>query len=173
METSDSRIKICSYCGEEISIYSTRCEYCGSILDEKTKAYSVNKADKPVVTSAYITEPVDIQKPLMTSEENKAAEHDYSARLKSNRVPQLQVQSNKSLKPLKNGRKVFITTICTLIPGFGQLAGVIIGILLLNAEDDSDRNSFGRALLISSIFVFLISSMVYFLTVLVLLPIIN
>lgn len=62
-----------------------------------------------------------------------------------------------SVKPsLTNARKVFITTGCNFIPGIGQLVGVIIAIVFMNNEDDTDKRSFGVALLVSSIVVFVL-----------------
>ena len=54
--------------------------------------------------------------------------------------------------------KVFITTICNLVPGIGQLVGVIIAIVFMNTEGDTDKRSFGLALLVSSIVVFVLWS---------------
>lgn len=70
-------------------------------------------------------------------------------------------------KPLSNGMKVFLTTLCAVIPCLGQLAGVIAAILFLNS-DDADRRSFGAALLVSSLIVFVISICVSFVLVLIL-----
>ena len=64
---------------------------------------------------------------------------------------------------LSNGMKVFITAICSIIPGIGQLAGIIISIVFLNAEEDEDRKSFGAALLIASLIVFFVTCVFYFL----------
>lgn len=64
-----------------------------------------------------------------------------------------------SVKPsLTNAMKVFITTICNFIPGIGQLVGVIIAIVFMNTEGDTDKRSFGVALLVSSIVVFVLWS---------------
>ncbi|NLL05387.1 MAG: hypothetical protein GX270_06270 [Clostridiaceae bacterium] len=59
---------------------------------------------------------------------------------------------------LTNAMKVFITTICNFVPGIGQLIGVIIAIVFMNNEDDTDKRSFGVALLVSSIVVFVLWS---------------
>lgn len=64
-----------------------------------------------------------------------------------------------SAKPsLTNAMKVFITTICNFIPGIGQLVGAIIAIVFMNTEGDTDKRSFGVALLVSSIVVFVLWS---------------
>jgi len=62
-----------------------------------------------------------------------------------------------SRKPLSNGIKVLITVLCTLVPGIGQLAGVIAAIIFMNSDGDSDRKSFGLALLVASLALFVLS----------------
>ena len=64
-------------------------------------------------------------------------------------------------RPLSNARKVALTVLSSLIPGFGQLAGVIIAIVFMNDEDDEDRKSFGTALMVSSIAVFIVVCVIY------------
>ncbi|MEN6315386.1 MAG: hypothetical protein ABFD25_14215 [Clostridiaceae bacterium] len=63
--------------------------------------------------------------------------------------------SNKyAYTPLSNGLKVFLTALFILIPGIGQLAGIITAIVFMNSEGDSDRKSFGVALLVLSLIMF-------------------
>jgi hypothetical protein len=59
--------------------------------------------------------------------------------------------------PLSNGMKVFLTVLFTLLPGIGQLAGIIAAIVFMNSDGDSDRKSFGVALLVASLVMFVIS----------------
>lgn len=61
---------------------------------------------------------------------------------------------NEIRSPLSNGMKVFLTVLFTLIPGIGQLAGIITAIVFMNTEGDSDRKSFGVALLVASLIMF-------------------
>lgn len=70
-------------------------------------------------------------------------------------------------KPLSNGMKVFLTTLCVFVPCLGQLIGVIASILFINS-DDADRRSFGSALLVSSLIVFVVSVIFSFMLVLIL-----
>ncbi len=56
--------------------------------------------------------------------------------------------------PLSNGFKVFITMVAT-IPLIGQLVGIIMAIIYMNSEGDTDRKSFGKALLIGTLVIFL------------------
>lgn len=69
---------------------------------------------------------------------------------------------------LSNGLKVFITVISSVIPGLGQLIGVIISITFINS-DDHDMRSFGTALLVSSMVLFVISCILFFIITLALL----
>jgi len=57
---------------------------------------------------------------------------------------------------LGNGIKVLLTIISVIIPGFGQLAGIITAVTLINHECDRDRKSFGVALLAASLFFFVL-----------------
>jgi hypothetical protein len=59
--------------------------------------------------------------------------------------------------PLSNGMKVFLTVVFTLFPGIGQLAGIITAIVFMSSEGDSDRRSFGAALLIACVAMFVLS----------------
>ena len=69
--------------------------------------------------------------------------------------------------PLSNGLKVFLTVISTVIPGFGQLIGIITAIVFMNSEDSSDRRSFGISLLIASSIMFVFSFLFIFVIILV------
>lgn len=64
---------------------------------------------------------------------------------------------NHGSNPLSNGLKVLLTVVCTIIPGIGQLAGIIIAIALMDSEADSDRKSFGAALLAASLVMFVLA----------------
>lgn len=70
-----------------------------------------------------------------------------------------------SMKPLSNGMKVFLTVLFTILPGIGQLAGIITAIVFMNNEGDSDRKSFGVALLVSSLVMFVLACIGCFLLV--------
>ncbi|HHV95438.1 MAG TPA: hypothetical protein GXX37_03015 [Clostridiaceae bacterium] len=71
---------------------------------------------------------------------------------------------NKSV--LTNGMKVFITVISSVVPGLGQIAGIILAIIFMNSEDDVDKRSFGVALLVASLILFVISCFSCFLLIL-------
>lgn len=57
---------------------------------------------------------------------------------------------------VSNAMKVFLTSLCNFVPGLGQLVGAIIAIVFVNSEGDEDKRSFGVALLVNSIIVFVI-----------------
>ncbi len=66
-------------------------------------------------------------------------------------------QSVNGRPSISNAMKVFITSVCTLVPGLGQLIGVIIAIVFMNSEGDADKRSFGVALLVNSLIVFVLA----------------
>ena len=63
---------------------------------------------------------------------------------------------NNGKAPLGNGMKVFLTLVFALLPGIGQLAGIITAIAFMSSNDDSDRRSFGSALLVANIIMFVL-----------------
>ena len=69
-------------------------------------------------------------------------------------------------KPLSNGMKVFLTVLFTVIPGLGQLAGIITAIIFMNDDADRDKKSFGVALLVASLIMFVLSCIGCFILVL-------
>lgn len=68
-------------------------------------------------------------------------------------TPDIRAHENPSLS---NAMKVFLTSLSNFIPGLGQLIGVIMAIVFMNSEGDTDKRSFGLALLVNSIIVFVI-----------------
>ncbi len=58
--------------------------------------------------------------------------------------------SNYQQRPISNGFKVFITMFST-IPFIGPLVGIITAIVFMNSEGNTDKKSFGKALLIGSL----------------------
>lgn len=57
---------------------------------------------------------------------------------------------------LGNGLKVFLTILFTVIPGIGQIAGIITAIVFMSSTDQ-DRKSFGVAILVASLIMFVLS----------------
>jgi len=64
------------------------------------------------------------------------------------------IEPKKPSYGLSNALKVFLTVLFTVIPGFGQLAGIITAIVFMGSEDDEDKRSFGVALLVACIVIF-------------------
>jgi len=57
---------------------------------------------------------------------------------------------------LSNGLKVFLTILFTIIPGIGQIAGIITAIVFMGSPDQ-DKKSFGVAILVASLIMFVLS----------------
>lgn len=61
-----------------------------------------------------------------------------------------------SANVLSNWTKVVLTSLSALIPGIGQIVGIIIGLVLVSNDTDNDKRTFGMALLTISIITFII-----------------
>ncbi|HEX2946401.1 MAG TPA: hypothetical protein VHT96_10645 [Clostridia bacterium] len=81
---------------------------------------------------------------------------DYQRPYYQNQNRQQPVQRYEKT-PLSNGLKVFLTVLFTVLPGIGQLAGIITAIVFMSSEGDSDRRSFGVALLVASLIMFVLA----------------
>jgi len=88
-------------------------------------------------------------------QDSKPYNPDVSGRYVNNK------NDNDMRKPLSNGTKVFMVTLSNLLPGIGQLFGVISAIVFINAGEDKDRKSFGAALLISSVIAFVVTILAF------------
>lgn len=135
LDTFTDANRKCGYCGEEIEPGIRRCPHCCSLLENRKTVFNraVYIEDVPAGNGFYA------RNAEMAPYASRAAEQVYAG------------------KRLGNGKKVFITALCSVIPGFGQLAGVIISILLMNNMYDEDRRSFGGSLLAASIILFILS----------------
>jgi hypothetical protein len=168
--------KSCSFCREEISIGLRRCPYCGSLLEVEKQDNSVsypnlqNFNSDMNVTQMCVEQNDDGTIVIKECEEksaDKENENDEFQAVKNitqNPVPSKASDVNNINGSLSNGLKVFLTIICTIIPGFGQLIGIIISVIFINSEN-SDRNSFGVALMVASLLFFLISCIAVFILV--------
>ncbi len=139
----------CNYCGEAVTAGSKRCPYCGSLLDHaaKEEAFSCNSEWEKQQESSEEKDFILVGKP-----------YDLSSQKAVNNMHEAQREN----KPLGNGKKVFITIISTIIPGIGQLIGVITSIILMNNQYDEDKRSFGTALLTASLIFFVITCFFWF-----------
>lgn len=151
--------KTCSYCGEDISPESRRCPYCGSLVDAgTTNSVVINKPDAAVEENQVTTD-ITTQETADSITQETADDKKTAVPYEPYRVPDKITAASR----LSNALKVFITVVCTVVPGLGQLAGIIIAIIFINSDDDEDRKSFGTALLISSLIVFVITCIFYIL----------
>lgn len=178
----DNQQKICGFCGESIPAGAGRCPYCGSILEvEINNDYNISRdnssADNTNASNngneqINYDQGTDIQDQNTSgSDAENGGQQAYneaggrqpqqpvyksSVQNSNNQyVPYSQSNSNyEKRKQLSNGIKVLLTAIAVAIPGLGQLAGIIAAIIFMNAEGDSDRKSFGVALLVASLIIF-------------------
>lgn len=88
------------------------------------------------------------------SERKSGAQRSGGANYNNRYIPDGSFSNNYGHTPLSNGLKVFLTALFILIPGIGQLAGIITAIVFMNSEGDSDKKSFGVALLVLSLILF-------------------
>jgi ribosomal protein L40E len=147
VSTSDKNVNSCEYCGEALPQDATRCKYCASLVNNIPK-YQVQDRRTQYFSSAPLKKDVYISQTDSTDGTEAESENNI-------------VQENG----LSNGAKVFLTVIFSVIPGIGQLAGIITAMILMSS-DHSDRKSFGKALLVAGIIMFLVSFVVYFMGVL-------
>jgi hypothetical protein len=71
---------------------------------------------------------------------------------------------------MNNWVKVILTALSVLIPGLGQIVGIIAGLIFVGNDLDYDKRTFGAALLTVSIITFLILSIFWFIMALALGP---
>ncbi|QNU68296.1 hypothetical protein EHE19_007780 [Ruminiclostridium herbifermentans] len=64
---------------------------------------------------------------------------------------------------LSNWTKVMLTALVVLIPGIGQIVGIIFGLVFIANDRDADRRSYGGALITVSVISFIISAIFWFL----------
>lgn len=63
---------------------------------------------------------------------------------------------------ISNWTKVILSALSVLIPGIGQIVGIIIGLVFVSDDINSDKRSFGAALLTVSVVAFIISVCFWF-----------
>ncbi|MBZ4644852.1 MAG: hypothetical protein PWR27_276 [Petroclostridium sp.] len=66
------------------------------------------------------------------------------------------IPSQSQKNSLSNGLKVLFAMIST-IPLVGQLFGIILAIIYMNAEGDADKKSYGKALLTGTLIITLVT----------------
>ena len=168
MDNRNENVKKCAFCGMDVPADAVRCSYCGSLLEVKV--------DQNVFMNPQAGEPSALERETPATENDEEAagykanhqtQPDDKAVFEAKPVSNTGSGYRQDYKmpsygrsgrvPLSNGLKVFLTILFTVIPGIGQLAGIITAIVFMNADDDADRKSFGVALLVASIVLFVLS----------------
>lgn len=179
MDTLDNANKKCDFCGEEISRELRRCPYCGSLLEIHGENYTKDltengsTADAETFDEETTSKSVDFVLVKDSSEESAgiAVTENLEESSEIQRVNKAAIKGHIKKNTLSNGLKVFLTIISTIIPGLGQLVGIIISILFMNDEHDEDKRSFGIALLVASLVFFAIFCVIFFIILITLFPI--
>lgn len=127
--------KKCEYCGELIHINTRRCPFCASIVSE---------IPKEIITEQESQD-------LTGQQANNGDMKEHSPITESGWTSSVKTSDKKQLS---NAIKVFITVIACVIPGFGQLLGIIFAVVFMSDELDSDRRSFGKALMVACLVIF-------------------
>lgn len=153
--------KKCEHCGEEIHIRSKKCPFCNQTVEE---VIPEEPKEENVVEENPTTETPEMEKTENNNEDinyeknNMAMPPHINLEVGAGGEPKdyvYKAEVRHSLEyttPLSNTAKVFISALCTL-PIVGQLVGGFLGVFFSTYED-SDRRSFGRALIFLSIFMF-------------------
>ena len=160
--------KKCEHCGEQIHIRSKKCPFCNEIvaeIPEQVEEEIVESKNNIEETEANQVETSETEAKEKTSEEF-LDEFKKNSELKENvnfavgnsepkdYVYKAEVRhSIEYVEPMSNWFKVFISALCTF-PIFGQLIGSFLGVYYVTNEDN-DRKSFGKALIVLSIVMFL------------------
>ena len=129
----------CRYCGEALDRIGSRSPHCGSLQQRNRPVAQRNK-------KVAIRENIEGDGFILIGD---------SSGIKENR-------KGKD-SPIRNGKKVFLSIICAILPRVGQIAGIIAGLIFMYSVHDDSR-SFGKALITASIVMFIISCMfIYYL----------
>ncbi|MDP4093609.1 MAG: hypothetical protein Q8920_09640 [Bacillota bacterium] len=190
--------KRCNYCGETIAIDERRCPFCGSLLKKPDQPqpnfypnqqfqppYQYGFQEMPPVNYMpgyppqqgpyqYYQNPQPIQgmnNGIYTAPPQGTSSFPPDNNMEFDKKGQAGLAEDGSKDNLSTRLKVFITAACAAVPGLGQLAGLIISILLLSPDDASeDRKAFGAALMTVSLVVFAFQCLLYFIIILAISP---
>lgn len=129
--------KKCEHCGEIIHINSKKCAFCEGILSENPTC---------IIEDSSIVVPEGNQ--------------SYREMIRGSRISHIEVQKEETTEEtttvpekISNGTKVFLTAFVCIVPGLGQIIGFLVSAFLLSNAIDDDSKSFGRALLVTTMFV--------------------
>jgi len=161
--------KKCEHCGEEIHIRSKKCPFCNQLVaeveekneeeiekEESIQEINENKEQGEVEENkAEGTNRIEPDKVAMNGETPHLVDFIATDKEPKDYVYKAEVRhSLEYTNPISNMVKVFISALCTL-PMIGQLIGTFLGVFFSTYED-TDRRSFGRALIFLSVFMFVL-----------------
>ena len=178
---TNSMTKKCNFCREDIPVDLTRCPYCGSLLEissynedntidiDETPSHKDSMEEKIGHEGSLLTSDnmdssraqeeiqTEIQteyqtEPQRESQTNANITEDFSCTEANQRIA---CEKNTAESDLGEWGKLIISAISVLIPGIGQIIGVIAAIHFMNSEDKV-RKSFGLNLMIASITIFIL-----------------
>ncbi|HEY8350620.1 MAG TPA: hypothetical protein VIM13_12430 [Clostridia bacterium] len=154
-----NELKKCGFCGESIPANATRCPYCASILELPVDDSFARDGDAGTDGPGQ-----EGQNDFSTGPDQQyytGSQPGYQDPNTENRPYYVERRQNTTQNsgkaPLGNGLKVFLTLLFALLPGIGQLAGIITAIIFMSSSDDSDRRSFGSALLVANLILFILA----------------
>lgn len=185
MNSLNENNKICRTCSELSPVELEKCQYCGSELKDlvedmnsdldlkitigrKTAEKEVEEINNPEILP-YANNEIHIdetdEKPDRSIIEDQIQFNDIFGFKTTNEIPEKTKNAVKELKEdsISNNRKVLLAVICSIVPGFGQSFCLILSLGFMNSEENEDRKSFGNALFVASLVMFVITCIVSFL----------
>lgn len=171
----------CKYCNEPIGKYEGRCKYCASLIDwEEAQPEQASSKDnlEDNVNDAQRNDLVRGQDFVLVNYTPPAVEdkniagidgHNNNINAASKKVYPNSKSFIKNKKVLSNTAKVWLATVCSIFPFVGQIVGLILSISYINSNDP-DRRSYGSALLIPSVVIFVLNMFIFFVVIALMLP---
>ena len=132
----------------------------GNNISNKEAVYNVNSAANK---EAYLNGGIGRR-----NETNPQAYSAIGNQVYNNQISTLEWQmllnynNPLNITGLSNWTKVMLTALVVLIPGIGQIVGIIFGLVFIANDRDADRRSYGGALITVSIIAFIISAIFWF-----------
>jgi len=152
--------KICENCGAKLHVRTLKCPICNVLLTDASKIINddiQNTTPQENNTTNNIEnnikENIDIK---ITDTPNTTVQSDNQANVKDYVYKAEVHHSLEYTNPLSNTLKVFISALSTF-PLIGQFLGTFLGIFFAT-YDDNDRKSFGKALILLSVIMFMLYS---------------
>lgn len=87
----------------------------------------------------------------------------------SNLERELLLNNNKAenVNFMSNWTKVILSALAVIIPGIGQIMGIILGLVFVSDDNNADKRTYGVALITVSVVVFIISAVFWFIFALI------